>query len=140
MPCQGDSKMKSMKTAYDAAPLRVTDSSQGRAELPGISQDSIERLALTLRVAVEYGSFTFKGVDSGLDFHIGTAQAHRCQYAITLSDGLSIGQLEITRHQPFWESELRVLEGFVADFCLNIDLTVPRDPPVTNSPAACSTL
>jgi hypothetical protein len=121
-------------------PSQVTDSSAVSPELPGLSLEAIERLALTLRVAVEYDSFSYKGVGPGLDYQVGSPQAHHCNYAITLCDGLSIGRLDITRHQPFWESELRVLEGFVADFCLNLHLMVPRDSHKAHPPAACSTL
>jgi hypothetical protein len=115
----------------------VADSVEASLDVPGINGETVERLALALRAALEYSSFSFQGVSPELDYQIGPREAHRCSYAITVSDGVSIGQVEITRHHPFRESELRVLECFVADFCLNLHLLVPPDPRQAQSAVAC---
>jgi hypothetical protein len=129
-----------MNTASHAVTAQVADSLEAPLDFQGINGETVERLALALRTALEYSSFSFKGVSPGLDYQIGPREAHRCRYAITLSDGVSIGQVEITRHQPFWESELRVLECFVADFCLDLHLLVPPHPRQAQSAVACSKL
>lgn len=102
-------------------PGKVVDPAAGQ---PHISLPAIERMALGLRIVVEYTGFTFTGGSGGPDYSIGERGVHRCDYAITLPGGVPMGRLEISRHWPFKESDLRTLEWCVADMCLRLDGTI----------------
>jgi hypothetical protein len=136
--------MKSMTNAFVATPDEEPPQPVGNAQLTpeqlGLTLESIERLALGLRVAVEYTSFSYDTGFPGLDYHVGKREVHRCNYAITLPGDQSMGQLEVTRHWPFRESELEILECCVADFCLGLNMLASLHPPAAAAAGADSTL
>lgn len=136
--------MESITKAAIATSVEEPAQLSARADLSpaqlGLTVESIERLALGLRVAVEYTSFSYDTGFPGLNYHVGKREAHRCSYAITLPGDHSMGQLEVTRHWPFRESELEMLECCVADFCLGLNLLAAQHPQPAFAAVADSTL
>ena len=136
--------MDSITNAFIATPVEDSAQLAGRADITpaqlGLTMESIERLALGLRVAVEYTSFRYDTGFPGLDYHVGKREAHCCKYAITLPGNQSMGQLEVTRHWPFRESELEMLECCVADFCLGLNLLASQHAQPAFAAVADSTL
>ncbi len=119
------SDMENTATATD--PAAMPDETPSPDQL-GITLEAIERLEMMLRVVIEYTGFSYTTGHEGLDYHTGERSAHRCDYNLVLRDGISLGRVEVSRLWPFKESELRMLECCLADFCLRLDLIIAGEP------------
>lgn len=85
---------------------------------------AVERLALSLQMVIEYEGFSYQSECPATEYTSGRRGSHRCDYSITLRDGMALGTLEVSRSWPFRESELRLLECCVADFILRLDQSI----------------
>ena len=115
--------MNTTAAISDANPAIEPESTY--ADQLGVTLEAIERLELSLHMVIEYEGFSYTSDFPGIEYQTGERGGHRCDYTITLRDGLSLGTIEVSRNWPFRESELRMLECCIADFYLRLDRTIP---------------
>ncbi|MDJ0877674.1 MAG: hypothetical protein QNI86_03630 [Halieaceae bacterium] len=111
-------------TAAISESAQAVEPESSYAEQLGLTLEAIERLELSLHMVIEYEGFSYQSDFPGIEYQTGERGGHRCDYTITLRDGLSLGTIEVSRNWPFRESELRMLECCIADFYLRLDRSI----------------
>lgn len=75
--------------------------------------ERIHLLASRLSKLVEFDSFSYENDREGISVSIGSIEAHTCAYKMK-DDGSYCGEFTLTRHTPFKEEELMIVETAMA--------------------------
>jgi hypothetical protein len=69
----------------------------------------IHLLATRLSKIVEFDSFAYENQREGVSVSLGSVETHKCCYKIN-DAGSACGEFTLTRHTPFKEEELMIIE------------------------------
>lgn len=75
--------------------------------------ERIHLLASRLSKIVEFDSFAYENAREGVSVALGSMESHKCSYKMR-DDGSYCGEFTLTRHSPFKEEELMIIETAMA--------------------------
>lgn len=81
--------------------------------------ERIHLLASRLSKIVEFDSFSYENQREGVSVSLGSAESHKCSYKLK-DGGVYCGEFTLTRHLPFKEEELMIIEtamGSIINTC-----------------------
>ena len=75
--------------------------------------ERIHLLASRLSKIVEFDSFAYENEREGISVSLGSVETHKCGYKMK-DEGSYCGEFTLTRHTPFKEEELMIIETAMA--------------------------
>ncbi len=75
--------------------------------------ERVHLLASRLSKIVEFDSFSYDNAREGVSVSLGSVESHKCSYKMK-DAGAECGEFTLTRHSPFKEEELMIIETAMA--------------------------
>jgi hypothetical protein len=97
----------------------ATRNKHGTARSAAITEHLV-RFGSRLAGVLNYASFEYECLEIMQRTVIGERQPHTCSYDLCIGEGISLGEIIVSRATPFRESELLVLETCLSDLCLQL--------------------
>ena len=104
----------------EAVHYQGTNSDSGRLDSNGPASgpvfhmdERIHLLASRLSKIVEFDSFAYENAREGVSVALGSIETHKCSYKMKDASAYC-GEFTLTRHTPFKEEELMIIETAMA--------------------------
>lgn len=108
--------------AYVLKEVNIMDSSDHanaiHTTLP--MEQLIEIVESEIRELIRYDSFEYANPQNSSHIFFGTPRLHKCQYRIYIG-GISLGQVTLSRAEPFTEDEINMIEGALGALIIHLN-------------------